>query len=283
MKKNTSKKMMNYGAMSAAILATAAASGQVLYTDIDDVTIDETGGTVEIDLNQDAVIDFVINMGLPAGGVSFTTRAGDGTAAPTDPPTTNVNGAFVGVAAGGFQYPALLALDDVVDNTGDTTDPGARGDLNFYGCAYDNSQFCGNVTDGYIGLIFDFNGNTHFGWVQLDSNIAAGPGTAAGTATVKGYALELTPNTAILAGDTALSIEDVAFENFNYSVANQALTMSSKTAMQNVTIFSITGQQVINKNLSSTNESIELSNLNNGIYIATVTVDGKAKSFKFVK
>ncbi len=60
MKKITSKKMLNYGAMSAALLGAANAAGQVVYTDVDpDETITTaTAGGFNIDLNADGTFDF---------------------------------------------------------------------------------------------------------------------------------------------------------------------------------------------------------------------------------
>lgn len=80
-----------------------------------------------------------------------------------------------------------------------------------------------------------------------------------------------------------LSVTDQIFANFDYIAANGALTLSSQSAMENVTIFNISGQEVINKGLSNTSEVVEISSLSNGVYIARVNIDGALKSFKFVK
>lgn len=52
------------------------------------------------------------------------------------------------------------------------------------------------VTNGYLGLKFEIDKQTHFGWARL----SVGPGNA--LATLTGYAYETTPNTPINAGQT---------------------------------------------------------------------------------
>jgi hypothetical protein len=283
MKKTTTQRIKNYGALSATILAAGAASGQVVYTDIPDETLTlgggATGGAVQIDLNDDAEIDFSIFFLEATNGVGFTARAG-GEAGPNDPPTTNVDGAFIGIPAGGFQYPALLAPGDIIDDTSDQTDPGARGDLNFYGCAYSNSQFCGTNPIAYMGLVFAFNGNTHYGWVELDYNITS---STEGTVTVKSFAFDATPNAPVTVGQT-LGVNDNAFTSFEYFVdSSNNLNLKAASSMDNVILHNTLGQQVLSQKLSNSNELVNLNALKSGVYLATVSIEGKAKSFKIVK
>jgi hypothetical protein len=80
-----------------------------------------------------------------------------------------------------------------------------------------------------------------------------------------------------------LAVGDNTFEGFNYYVANNQLNLSASTSMENVALYNILGQQVVSQKLSSNKETIELSGLQSGIYIATVSIDGANKSFKIVK
>lgn len=270
MKKITTKKLLNYSAMSAAILGTANAAGQVTFTDVDPDEVIELGGLFNIDFNDDGTDDISISVfdaDQGAGAVVFATGNGS-----NGNLGSNGNG-FVGFSSGNYGYPLSLEEGAIIN---DTQLIDVRGDLNFYSCGYSGSQFC-DGQDGFLGISFELNGNTHFGWVGLNVDPSGSP------ITVFDYAFNATPDEPIAAGDIGLSVNDQAFENFNYTVANGMLTMSAKTAMENVTIFNISGQQVINKGLSSTNENVEISNLSTGVYIATVTVEGRAKSFKFVK
>ena len=53
--------------------------------------------------------------------------------------------------------------------------------------------------------------------------------------------------------------------------------------MTNIEIYSILGQNVISKPLSSTREVIDVASLNDGVYLAKVFADGGSKTIKFVK
>ena len=266
MKKITSKKLRNYGAMSAAILAGANAFGQVVYTDIDDVTLVPGDEGFLIDLNDDGTTDFEIENFPAAGAVIFPGING----------SANSN-AFVGFQSGNFEYPSNLVAGDVIDATSPTTPAGERGDLNFYGCAYTNSQFCDGVVDGFIGLIFQFNGNTHYGWARVD--VAADVSEY----TLRDFAFDATPDAPIVAGDNALSLADNVIEGLSTYVSNNVLTIDARQPLEAVTIHNVSGQVVISQKLSNTTESVNLSALSTGMYIATIETEGKVKAIKFVK
>ncbi|MEZ4874093.1 MAG: T9SS type A sorting domain-containing protein [Flavobacteriaceae bacterium] len=83
--------------------------------------------------------------------------------------------------------------------------------------------------------------------------------------------------------DGTLSVADQSFNNFNYYVANNQLVLTASTSMEKVALYNALGQEVMVNKLASTNESVDMSALNTGIYIATVTIEGQTKSFKIVK
>jgi hypothetical protein len=273
MKKNTTKKVLNYAAMSAAILGTAdAATGQVVYTDIDDVSLDTADAFYQVDFDGDAVLD--INLGVTnfTGGPGATARGSDGT-------SFNGNG-IVGEEAGGFYYPSNLAAGVTVD-AGSPVLTSVRGDMYVYAC-YSNSLWCGEVTDGYVGASFDVGGNTHYGWVRLDI-LSNGTG-GFGTMIIKDFAYESTPDTAIETGDEGvLGVNEQAFANFNFFASNEQLNLSAANAMSNVTVYTILGQQVTDQKLSGTNETVNISALSTGVYVAKVSIDGAVKTIKFAK
>jgi Secretion system C-terminal sorting domain len=271
MKKNTSKtlskRLLQYGALSAAVLGVADASGQVVYTDIDPDVVLDVGG--------DYIVDFT---GTGEENVTISNADGlaGGNAALAFPSS---GGAFVGFESAGFQYPSLLAENDVIDGTTLTAD-GVRGDLNYYGCAYSNSQWCDTVVDGYLGVKFTFDGNTHYGWVRMDTDV-----NGSNLIVVKGIAFDATPDTPIAAGDEGepLGVTDQLFEGFNFFVSNEQLNLSAANAMDSVTVYSILGQQVASQKLSGTNGTVNLAALSTGAYIAKVSIDGAVKTIKFVK
>ena len=102
--------------------------------------------------------------------------------------------------------------------------------------------------------------------------------------TVKGYAFEATPDTAIEAGDEGtLGNNDNNLNGFAHFVAEGQLNLNSNIAMSSITVFDISGKQVISQNLTSTNAQVNLAGLNTGVYIAKVSIEGSEESFKFVK
>ncbi len=268
-KNDFSKKLAKYGALSLAIAGVADASGQIVYTDLDPDVTQATGGVFPFDLNNDGTDDFSLDIFDAAGGAGAVIFTG-------------INGSLnsnsvVGNAAGPYFYPSNLSSGAIIDSNA-TAGSSVRGDLNFYGCAYTNSQFCGGVTDGFIGLVFKLNGDTHYGWVRLDLS------TDASSMTIKDFAYESTPDTAISAGDGALGVADNTFKGFDYFVdSNNMLTLKASSAMQNVQLYSLLGQEVITQQLSSNNETVNLSKLSTGVYLATVTIEGTKKTFKIAK
>jgi hypothetical protein len=81
-----------------------------------------------------------------------------------------------------------------------------------------------------------------------------------------------------------LGVADNTFNNFNYFVdINNQLNLSANSAMESLTVYNVLGQQVVSQKLENTNESVNISALNSGIYIATVSIEGITKSFKIVK
>jgi hypothetical protein len=91
-----------------------------------------------------------------------------------------------------------------------------------------------------------------------------------------------------------LSIDDVTvsgvlavgtneFKGFKYFVANGQLNLSATTAMERVAIYNMLGQEVVSQKLANTNETVTISGLQSGVYIATVSIEGASKTFRIVK
>jgi hypothetical protein len=81
-----------------------------------------------------------------------------------------------------------------------------------------------------------------------------------------------------------LGVADNTFNNFNYFVdTNNQLNLSANSSMESLVVYNVLGQQVVSQKLENTNEVVNLSALNTGLYIATVSIDGTTKSFKIAK
>ncbi len=85
--------------------------------------------------------------------------------------------------------------------------------------------------------------------------------------------------------DGTLSVSENEINGFNYFLnpQTQNLTIKANEAFSSINIFNVLGQQVVNKNLSSTNEVINLASLKTGVYIANVIANGQKTTFKLVK
>jgi hypothetical protein len=62
-----------------------------------------------------------------------------------------------------------------------------------------------------------------------------------------------------------------------------SLTIEAKDAIENIAIYNVIGQEVISKNPMSNKMTLDVSNLQNGLYFVNTTIDGKTATTKFIK
>jgi len=69
-----------------------------------------------------------------------------------------------------------------------------------------------------------------------------------------------------------------------YDTNSNILTISSNYInLENIRVFNVIGQQVINITSNNSSQLIDLSNLKNGIYIVNVSIENRIETFKFIK
>jgi len=74
-----------------------------------------------------------------------------------------------------------------------------------------------------------------------------------------------------------------AFKHF-YNPDNDILRLeSANSPIDNIQIFNVLGQEIMNRQLSSATELINMSTFVNGIYLAKVSVNGNSKTIKILK
>jgi len=61
------------------------------------------------------------------------------------------------------------------------------------------------------------------------------------------------------------------------------LTIYSKSAMQNIEIYSVLGQLIMSKSIEDKNAKINISNFNKGLYFVKIKTENATQSFKFMK
>ncbi|MFC7444928.1 MULTISPECIES: T9SS type A sorting domain-containing protein [Mesoflavibacter] len=249
-RKNLSKKIAKYGALSIAIAGVAEANGQIIYTDIDPDFVGNDSN-IGLDLDNDTNFDFVIiDDAAPAVAiVAYNSTTGN---------------SFVG-SQPSYIYPFALNAGDPI-SAGQTAWYGGSnvGTLNYVSCynGIGGSNWCG-VTDKYLGLRFQIAGQTHYGWARLDV-------TASGDSyTLKDYAYESTPNTAINAGDLPLSVDEFANEKEIKIVAlNKSIGLYNlPNEVIEYKLYSISGKKVLEGSVNDHTSVIEAKNVSSGLYI----------------
>lgn len=292
---NLNLKIKRYAALATGVTAAAGASAQVTYTDINPDVVLTPSGTAQylLNLDGDAVTDmgFAVASGSVTGIYTYGTMqipytvsydagvALFGTAAPATngwmaassnaEPSNIPNGNAIG-AAGNF-YQAQGFIGNV-----QSTYLGAP--VNGQYGPYSDGYFLG--TEGYVGIRFDISGSTHYGWARVEM---AANGTSM---TIKDYAYDATPNTAIAAGDMgSVGVDEVNFENAIQFISNQnnQVTVKMNTTITNgmINVISIDGKNVASINVNSQTELVDLSNLSSGIYMVNLTSNEGTITKKF--
>ena len=162
--KQLDKQLAAYSTAAGAVLVGASsASGAIIHTDLSGVTLSQ-GGTSTYDIDVNGSTKFTIAQQTFVYTSSFWSFAGIGNVTAGAMWIGN-NNAFNGVSA--------LSGDA---NIGDSTSawgqrPSGASILNlgFFAATYSSGggEFLG-TTGQYIGICFEDNGATHYGWIQLD-------------------------------------------------------------------------------------------------------------------
>jgi hypothetical protein len=141
------------------------------------------------------------------------------------------------------------------------------------------------VANGWQVMEFDFNnqasGTAAFNpaYVFNMASIFFNFGTDGATAGSKTYYFDN------VSYGTALGINDFNENSFKMypNPATNDLTVSGLSTIENVAVYNLLGQEVINKRPNSNEVTLDVSNLQNGVYIIKTLSDGKIASSKFVK
>jgi len=276
------KKLKQYSALAGSMLAvTGIAHGQVVYTDITDVTLAgviDTASVYGLDLNNDGTVDYLLGSVVKSSGkVVFAamypyTASGLNSVAGTVTPLPGNN--FIG-------YPYALALDDNIDNNLSFFN---RADINNNNngiflpamfSSFSSSTFYGHwqggVNNHYLGFKFtpDAGANFYFGWARCSVN-AAGD-----TMVVKDYAYNSTPNAALFAGEgSPLQVSAVnqsnLFSVFGYEGVVNIFVNDGKLDGATVSVTNMLGETVIEQTLTDGSTRIDLNQFAKGIYLVTV-------------
>ncbi|WP_121667063.1 T9SS type A sorting domain-containing protein [Mesonia aquimarina] len=79
------------------------------------------------------------------------------------------------------------------------------------------------------------------------------------------------------------SVNNVTENTFKHYINNNVLTIEANTAIENIRIFNILGQQVATQDISAQQTEVNVSSFKAGVYLAQVQIAGKTQTFKFIK
>lgn len=220
-KKNVnSKKIASYSAMASAFLFVHfTAEGQIIYTDVDpDETYNINGDEYALDLNNDGLTDFTLNViDFTVPDLFYTVVYGtlyfDGLI--QDVLLVPISGNSVAGSSGSYVYPYALNSGDIINGGLPFQSNSLQTMVSYLGIIdypslgavygfYSNGNWIG-VSDKYLGLKFQIGADTHYGWARLDC------GADHHTFTIKDYAYNATPDASIIAGMIAEPNVEVSF------------------------------------------------------------------------
>lgn len=268
MNKNSTKlnkRLKSYSALAGTLVVGTVAEAQVVYVDVNPDANITTGNAYPLDLNNDATVDF--NLQVNAGTYTYGTTQIFYDYAIIAPVAGN---AVDTASAGG---PTNHAVNDPISSAllWDATSAyqllGLSFDPPFN--PYNSGNFLG-TGDGYVGLRFMIGANTHYGWVRV--NVAAD----ALSMLIKDYGYNGTANTQILAGANPVSVTENTMNTVQIFANNNGINvnMNNATVEGTILVSDVLGNEVANVAVSASSQVIAMDNATAGIYFVTVYQNG---------
>ncbi len=285
MKKNSTlsdklKKRLKAYSLTAGALAAGVtgADAQILYTDVDPDAEADGVDSVFLDLNADGIDDFkfYVNNGATASNAYNVYRAFA---------SARNNNAIVGTysSSGGYSYPYAVNAGDTI-NESLTFQNGTFQTIGWDYFYYTNSSTApftfGNVRwgsgDQYLGLRLEVDGNTHYGWARIELDNTGG---GAGVMILKDYALELTPDLGIPAGDTAYpappaGIADQSELGYNMFATGNEIRVNATETIDRMTVTSVGGKVVAQLSDVRGNKTVQLGTASGVYFVRVETAKG---------
>ena len=217
-----------------------------------------------------------LTLGTPTG---LTNTLVGATGQTSEPAPACFNGGINGSAWFSFVAPASGSVEVTTDFSGGTLQDGdteiavyaATGvtcaDLTTLGAALGCDQDGGTTVgfSSFLSLTGLTAGNTYY--VQVDRWGTVTPGT---------FGIQVT---AVLSSESFDKSNFVAYPN----PVKDVLNLSYKTAISNVRIINLLGQEVLNTKTNSNDVQVNMSALNAGAYIVNITVEDTVHTIKVIK
>jgi hypothetical protein len=268
MNKNLTRQLTGYSGVAGSILLmTFNAHSQILHTDPADILVSGIGSHADLDLNNDGTMDMriVIKDILPSydgdliylndfnGNEPILVKAVD------YPCVTGQSGVYMAKA---------LEEGFVIKNAFDLKGISSVEIANNDGYYSSNCQQWLGKHDRYLGFRMGPNYHNHFGWIRLSVN------TSATKVIVKDWAINLSDNKPILAGQT------MRLENPNGSEIGGLEIFSNGTQITidnndnnlplEISVYNMMGQEVAFVKSEDVSTSLQLEESSAGIYIVNI-------------
>lgn len=199
-------------------------------------------------------------------GTTIGTNTGFSSAIPITASSTKM---YIRVWSPDAGIPVRLKIEDATDPT--------------HSC---ETEATTTVANGWQSLEFNF-ANQATGTAALNptftfkkASVFFNFGTTGATAGEKTYYFDNVSFGSPLLGVSSFSNSQI---NMYPNPAQTTLTIDSKSVIENISIFSILGQKVITQQPNAPSATIDVSVLQNGIYIVRTIIDGVSSASEFVK
>lgn len=84
---------------------------------------------------------------------------------------------------------------------------------------------------------------------------------------------------------TLIGVDENSFDGFKFypNPTQDILNLSAKGTIENVTIFSLLGQKVLDNSIAQNESTISIASLTPGVYLMKVMIDGQSATYKIIK
>lgn len=190
--------------------------------------------------------------------------------------TTNIDSVFISVEpgasvlvksySGGFKLPAPLDFGELINYSDDWKNTIHQKlvrvsfeEFPTIDMMSSTGLWIGGKTDKYLGIRFQIDSDTYYGWLRLDVD------STNNSFLVKDYAYNATPNEGIYAGELVSGIqESISDYEIYYACPEINFILPKENKNLNIEILNLSGEIVCNKNLTS--NKIDVSDFIPGIY-----------------
>jgi methionine-rich copper-binding protein CopC len=287
MKKALQNRLKTYASVAAGVVAASTAGAQIVYTDVNpDVTINTIPSSFDIDFNGDLTPEFQLKLYYSSS--FYLARV-----VPMSPLNEVMATSYVDVlnpndiisgAQSFVNYGSALEINDWYLDLFEL----AFSTYSYSSITYSSTgtwgKWGGANTDKYIGVKFDISGNTHYGWIRVDTDFST-TNPSAWSMTIKDFAYQSIPDSSILAGDMGGASLNERFATTKIFAANKQINLSFNEAdfsNTQISVYNNLGQLVHQQEAANQKEIIDMSAYPMGMYIVKLQTAGAVLSKKII-